>query len=101
MLSKILRMLNNINYDKVSFMMEFAVYDFQLNKVKYNLFGMELVIHTKIGLKSIRRGDPATFVSAFTVVSLVISFLRRSKNMGRHVCSSPLNHNKLLLLYRH
>lgn len=42
-----------------------------------------------IGLKSIRKGLAATLVKAFTVVSLVISFLSLSSSIGRQVLSSP------------
>lgn len=38
--------------------------------------------------KFIFNGDPATFISALTVVSLVISLRRRSKNIGKHTCNS-------------
>lgn len=44
-----------------------------------------------MGLKSMRRGEPATLVSAFTVVSLVISLRSLSKNIGKQVDSSPWN----------
>lgn len=33
-------------------------------------------------------GDPATLISALTVVSLVISFRKRSKNIGKHTSNS-------------
>lgn len=42
-----------------------------------------------IGRKSIRNGDAAILVNAFTVVSLVISFFSLSRNIGKHTLSSP------------
>ena len=36
-------------------------------------------------------GEEAVSVRAFTVVSLVISFLRRSTNIGKHTCMLQKN----------
>lgn len=41
--------------------------------------------------KLIFNGDPATLISDLTVVSLVISLRRRSKNIGKHTCNSLCN----------
>lgn len=38
--------------------------------------------------KLIFNGELATLISALTVVNLVISLRRRSKKMGRHICTS-------------
>jgi len=46
---------------------------------------------TRIEVKSIFNGDPATLISALTVVSLVISLRKRSKNMGKQTCNSFCN----------
>ena len=43
---------------------------------------------TSIGERSTSRGEPEMRVRALTVVSLVISFLRRSRKMGKQVDSS-------------
>lgn len=52
---------------------------------------------TSIGLRSMRRGDPATLVRAFTVVRRVISLRNLSKKIGKQVGSSPWKKNQLII----
>lgn len=52
---------------------------------------------TSIGLRSMRRGDPATLVRALTVVRRVISLRNLSKKIGKHVGSSPWEKIQLII----